>query len=225
MTRIREEAHRNLADLHHLKRGVLRLIANESVGFYLLPALLKAYRRLYPSVKIEVSQSRSQRIPGLILDQDIDFGFLSFAPSHKDLGTRRLFRDELALALPPDHPLALKGPLDLRQLGAEPFIGHMAQTPNRIQLNDLFEREQVPLNFVMELSSLETIKDFVRAREGLAILPRLCLEKELAAGTLVSPPVRGMVIGRDVRLVFRESRTHSPAGAAFLDLVNQAYPE
>jgi DNA-binding transcriptional LysR family regulator len=225
LVRLREDAHRNLADLHHLKRGVLRVAANESVSFYVLPPLLMAFRRAFPSVKIEVFQSPSQRIPGLLLDQDLDFGFLSFAPAHRDLATRRLFRDELALALYPDHPLACRGPLELHQLGPEHFIAHMAQTPNREQLTDLFTREQVPLRIVMELSSLETIKDFVKAKEGIAILPRMCLEREVAARELVCPVVRGMVIGRDVRLVFRGSRTHSPAGAAFLDLVNREYPE
>jgi DNA-binding transcriptional LysR family regulator len=225
MMRMREEAHRNLADLRHFKRGVLRLAANESVSFYVLPPLLRAFRKAFPSVKIEVFQSPSQRIPGLLLDQDLDFGFLSFSPIHRDLATRLLFRDELALALFPGHPLAGRGTVELQQLGTENFIAHMAQTPNRGHLTDLFEREQVPLRIVMELSSLETIKDFVRAREGIAILPRMCLEKELASGELVSPTVRGLGIGRDVRLVFRASRAHSPAGAAFLDMVSREYPE
>ena len=225
MVRMREEAHRNLADLRHFKRGVLRLAANESVSFYVLPPLMRAYRKAFPSVKIEVFQSPSQRIPGLLLDQDLDFGFLSFSPVHRDLVTRLLFRDDLALALYPGHPLAAQSTVDLQQLGTENFIAHMAQTPSRGHLTGLFEREQVPLRITMELASLETIKDFVQAKEGIAILPRLCLQRELASGALLSPAVRGMNIGRDVRLVFRASRPHSPAAAAFQDLVFREFPE
>ena len=224
MVRMREEAQRNLSELRHFKRGVLRLAANESVSFYVLPPLMKAFRRAFPSVKIEVFQTPSQRIPGLLLDQDLDFGFLSFTPVHRDLVTRLLFRDDLALALYPGHPLASQSAVDLQQLGTETFIAHMAQTPSRVNLTNLFDREQVPLRIVMELSSLETIKDFVQAKEGIAILPRMCLHRELASGELISPAVRGMSIGRDVRLVSRGSRPPSPAAAAFQDLVNLEFP-
>jgi DNA-binding transcriptional LysR family regulator len=112
----------------------------------------------------------------------------------------------------------------LQQLGGEKFIGHLAQTPSRKRLLDLFAREGAPLGIVMELSSLETIKDFVKGGDGIAILPRMCCERELAAGELVSPPVRGLAIGRDIRVVFPRSHTHSPAAAAFLALLGRHFP-
>jgi DNA-binding transcriptional LysR family regulator len=225
MARLRQDAFHTLENLRHFKRGVLRLAVNESVGHYVLPPLLRAFRRAYQAIKIEVIHSPSSGIPALLMDQDVDFGFLSFAPVHKDLATRLLFRDELALALFPGHPLASHKVVDLEMLGKESFIAHLAQTPTRTHLIDYFARERVPLRIVMELSSLETIKDFVKAGEGIALIPRMSLRKELESGELVSPPVRGMAIGRDVRIVYRASRSHSIAGKAFLDLVGREFPE
>lgn len=225
MTRLRQDAFHTLENLRHFKRGVLRLSASESVCNYVLPPLLRSFRRAYQAIKIEVLQTPSSAIPGVLLDQDVDFGFLSFAPIHKDLTTRLLFRDELALAVFPSHPLASHRVVDLEQLGRESFIAHLAQTPSRTHLVDLFARERVPLRIVMELSSLETIKDFVKAGEGIALIPRMCLKRELESGELASPVVRGMAIGREVRLVHRSSRTHSIAGKAFLDLVCREFPE
>jgi len=115
--------------------------------------------------------------------------------------------------------------VDLKQLGRESFIAHLAQTPTRTHLIDFFARENVPLRIVMELSSLETIKDFVKAGEGIALIPRMCMERELKFGELVSPPVKAMAIGRDVRIVHRASRSHSMAGKAFLDLICKEFPE
>jgi DNA-binding transcriptional LysR family regulator len=225
MDKLRQDAFHTLENLRHFKRGVLRLAANESVSYYVLPPLLRAFRKAYQAIKIEVIQSTSGGIASLLLDQDVDFGFLSFAPVHKDLATRLLFRDELALAVFPGHPLASHRSVDLEQLGRESFIAHMAQTPTRSHLLDLFAREHVPLRIVMELSSLETIKDFVKAGEGIALIPKMCFTKELAAGELFSPLVKGMSIGREVRLVYRNSRSHSIAGKAFLDLVCKEYPD
>lgn len=225
LLRLREESLHALDNLQHFKRGVLRLAASESVSQYVLPPLLRAFRKAYQAIKIEVVQSSSSGIPALLMDQDMDFGFLSFAPAHKDLSTRLLFRDELALALYPDHPLAGQKVVDLTQLGRESFIAHLARTPTRTRLIDLFARERVPLKIVMELSSLETIKDFVKAGEGIALIPRMTFRRELEAGELVSPAVRGLAIGRDVRLVYRPARTQSIAGKAFLELLDQEFPE
>jgi DNA-binding transcriptional LysR family regulator len=225
MVHLRQDAFHTLENLRHFKRGVLRLAANESVSLYVLPPLLRAFRRAYQSIKIEVIHSPSSGIPALLLDQDVDFGFLSYPPVHKDLTTRLLFRDELVLVLFPGHPLASHKVVELEQLGRESFIAHLAATPTRTHLLDFFARERVPLRIVMELSSLETIKDFVKAKEGIALIPRMSVKRELEAGELVSPPVRGMAIGRDVRIVHRASRSHSMAGKAFLDMVVREFPE
>jgi len=224
MIQLREDARRSLDELRHHKRGVLRLAANESVCAYVLPPLLKAYRLALPSVKIEVQQHPSNGVPTLLEEQDVDFGFLSFTPVQHNLVSRLLFRDELALVVYPAHPLAKSQSVAMQQLGGEKFIGHLASTPSRQRLLDLFIREGAPLGMVMELSSLETIKDFVKAGDGIAILPRMCCEKELAAGELVSPQVRGMAIGRDIRVVFPRNRTHSPAATAFLALLGRHFP-
>lgn len=224
MVQLRDEARRALQDLRTFKRGVLRLAANESVCAYVLPPLLKAFRQACPGVKIEVIQCPSNDIARLLEEQDIDFGFLSFTPVQHDLVSRLLFRDEQALAVFPGHPLARARSVVLGQLVRERFIAHLVDTPGRRRLIDHFVREGVPLNIVMELSSLETIKDFVKAGEGLAILPRMCMTRELAAGELFSPRIRGMAIGREIRVVYPRDRTHSPAGAAFLTLLEKQFP-
>jgi DNA-binding transcriptional LysR family regulator len=224
MVQLREDAKRALEELRNHKRGVLRLAANESVCNYVLPPLLKAFRQALPAVKIEVMQCPSNGISSLLEEQDVDFGFLSFSPVQHDLVSRLLFRDELALVVYPSHPLARAKSVLLQQLGSEKFVAHMAETPSRKRLLDLFAREGVPLGIVMELSSLETIKDFVKAGDGIAILPRMCCARELAAGELCSPQVRGMAIGRDIRVVYQRTRTHSPAAAAFLSMIGRHFP-
>ena len=225
MVQLREDAQRTLDELRDFKRGVLRLAANESVGNYLLPPLLKTYRSTFPSVKIEVQQCPSNGIASLLVgEQDVNFGFLSFTPVQHDLVSRLLFRDELVLVVYPGHPLARSRSVTLPQLAREKFVAHLAKTPSRNRLVDLFAREGVPLGIVMELSSLETVKDFVKDGEGIAILPRMCCARELAAGELCSPQVRGMAIGRDIRVVYPRNRTQSPAAAAFLALLGRHYP-
>ena len=86
-------ATRVMAERQNGKRGVLRLAANGLLCDYLLPPVLETFRQGHPKAKLEVVQLPAAGIPTAMLDQDFDFGFLSFAPSQADLEARVLFRD------------------------------------------------------------------------------------------------------------------------------------
>ncbi len=205
-------------------KGVLRLTGNGFLCDYLVPELIEAFRREYPAAMIEVVHCPASGIPSLLLDQDLDFGFLSYAPGHRDLESRILFRDDLVLAVPASHPLATSSSVPLRQLGGLTFVAHAARTPSRKRLDYLFGQEGIKLQVALELPGLEAIKRFVTSGAGVTILPRLCLGRELGEGLLVSPPIKATPIGRDIRVAFRRSRARSPLADAFLDLLARRYP-
>ncbi len=217
MLHLWDGAVRALADRRSGQRGVLRLAANGLLCDYLQPPLLEAFRQDHPHAKIELTQCPASGIPSALLDQDLDFGFLSFAPSHRDLETQALFRDDLVLAVPPRHPFARFAQVSFQQIAGEPFLAHSAASPSRKRLDYQFGQEGVAPRIAMELPSLEAIKRFVAAGAGIAILPRLCLERELQDGTLVAPRMKSHPIGRDIRMAWRRTRGASPLAGDFLD--------
>ena len=74
----------------------------------------------------------------------------------------------------------------------------------------------------VELPSLEAIKRFVEMGNGVALVPGLTVEKELAAGTLARVRVAELQIERKLRLVYRRNASLSHAALAFLKVV-EAY--
>ena len=214
---------RVMSERRNGKRGVLRLAANALLCDYLLPPVLEAFRQGHPKAKLEVVQCPAAGIPSALLDQDLDFGFLSYAPVHKDLEAQVLFRDDLVLAVAPGHPMARSASVSCQQLAGENFLAHAAKTPSRKRLEYLFGQEGVQMRVGMELPSLEAIKRFVASGVGVTILPRVCLASEVAEGRLASPPLKGTPIGRDIRVVFRPSRNRSPLATDFLALLNQRF--
>ena len=198
---------------------VLRLAANRLLCDYLIPALVEAFRQNHPRAKIEVVQCPASDLPTALLDQDLDFGFLSFLPRHLDLGGQMLFRDDLALLVAPSHSLAAASLVTCPQLAGETFLAHSARTPSRQRLEYQFSQEGVQFKVAMELPSLEAIKHFVACGAGVTILPRICAEKELLEGSLISPPMKVQPIDRDIRVAFRRSRKPSILGAAFLTML------
>ena len=162
-------------------------------------------------------------IPAALLDQDLDFGFLSYPPANRDLETQTLFRDELVLAMAPGHPLARAEAVTWQQLAREPFLAHAARTPSRTRLDYQLGQEGIALKGAMELPSLEALKRFVAAGAGFAILPRLALGRELAEGSLASPRLKGIPIARDIRVAYRRSRAQSNLAGSFLSLLSRRY--
>jgi DNA-binding transcriptional LysR family regulator len=217
-------AQRVMTERQNGKRGVLRLAANGLLCDYLLPPVLEAFRKDHPKAKLEVIQCSATGIPSALLDQDFDFGFLTYAPSHRDLETQVLFRDELVLAMAPSHPLASYSSLGLQQLQNEAFLAHSPESPSRKRMEYQFGQEGIAMKVAMELPGLESLKRFAAAGAGVAILPRLCMQRELEEGSLVSPRLKGVPIGRDIRVAFRRTRTPSALASSFLDLLVRRYP-
>jgi DNA-binding transcriptional LysR family regulator len=68
----------------------------------------------------------------------------------------------------------------------------------------------------IELPTLQAIKRFVAMGNGVALLPAISVENELARGELVRIPVRELRLHRKLRLVYREAASLSHAARAFL---------
>ncbi len=216
---LRDEAKAAVGELKGMHRGRLAIGANESTSLYLLPPLLLAFRRRYPGVKIEVYRNVSERIPSEVIERNLDCGFLTYDPVVSALRSRIVHRDQLVLVVAPGHRLAGRKDVTVPELGRETFVAHNARTPARTQVFELFARHQTPLNITIELSTLETIKEFVARRAGAAILPRLALRGALESGELVEVPVDGLRIEKVTRVVYRSEEGLSHAARAFLSLL------
>ena len=68
---------------------------------------------------------------------------------------------------------------------------------------------------------VETIRPMVQANEGVAFLPRMCVEPDIARRTLREVTVKELKLARQIRLVYPARRGLSHAARAFLDLVKR----
>jgi len=207
-----------LAELRDNATGRLLIGANESATLYLLP-LISRYRRLYPRVKVQVRRSQSSKIPTEIVEGDLELGVVSYEPNDDRLTSRIIFTDHLACVVSPKHRLARRRSVTIADLGMETFIGHIVVSPYKEVVVREFERLKVPLNRDVEMPTVEAIRKMVQRNEGISFLPRMCVEDEIAQGTLREIQVKGLMAERKIRLVHPAGRTLSHAARAFLALL------
>lgn len=214
----RSEALSAIDSLRQLERGKLAIAANEFTCIFLLP-LLHEFRRLHPMVHVCVQRSLASRVPGEVLNRNSEMGVITFRPENPELKSIVVYRDELAFLVPPQHPLARAKVAHIRQLGAEMFVAHNVPSPYRQKVLETFSKKKVPLNMDVELPSIEAIKKFVAAGNGVALLPMITVEDEVRRGELAHVAVPELKFERKLRIVYRKNVVLSHAGRALLTIV------
>ncbi len=213
-----ENALRELRDNY---AGRLSIGANESTSLYLIQHIQR-YRRLFPKVKVQVRRTLSSKIPSQLLDGELELGVISYDPGDDHLISQTIFTDRLALVVSPEHRFADRQEVSITELDMETFIAHNVLSPYREIVLREFQRHKVPLNMDVEMPTVETIRMMVQANEGVAFLPRMCVEQEIAQGLLREIRVRELNVERKIRLVYPGRRALSHAAKAFLEVVKNA---
>lgn len=218
---LRDEALTHIKELQSLEDGRVRIGANESAGNYLLPRLVQNFRRKYPKVRVDITRQNSRQLIHDIRDNMVDIALISFSPDDKDLEATAVMKDELVLIASPDHPIAKKGKLSVRDLANESFIAHTVTSQSRQKVVEAFRSSDTPLRIVMEVAMIETIKKLVAMKLGLAFVPEMSVQDEMQREELMRVPLEGFQYERTLWLARRKTDSHSHAAQEFAEMVLQ----
>jgi len=205
-----------LAELRDKSSGRLTIGANESCTLYLLNHI-ERYRRRYPKIKVQVRRSLSSKIPSELIDGDLELGILTYDPEDERLVSIDIFTDHLAFVVSPSHRFASRSEVSIAELGMETFIAHNVVSPYRAVVLREFQRHKVPLIMDLEMPTIEAIRKMVQRNEGVAFLPRMCVDEEIGQGILCEVNVKELHVDRKIRLVYPARRALSHAAQAFLE--------
>jgi DNA-binding transcriptional LysR family regulator len=207
-----------LSELRDKSSGRLTIGANESSTLYLLDHIEK-YRRKFPKIKVQIRRSLSSRIPTELIDGELELGILTYDPDDERLVTTVIYTDHLSFIVSPKHKLAGRAEVSITELGHETFIAHNVVSPYRALVVRAFQNQKVPLNMTVEMPTVEAIRKMVERDEGVAFLPRMCVEDEVRHGILREIKVTEMKVDRQIRLAYPARRALSHAAQAFVKLV------
>ncbi|MER7535957.1 LysR family transcriptional regulator [Streptomyces sp. NPDC097704] len=185
MTDLAEEARTAVAATAE-PSGPIAVGTMESLTSYRLPPLLEYFHHRYPKVRLTLRPTLGDETRKALRQGTYDVGFLMEPETeHEGLETEVLAPEPLSLVAPPDHPLVGRTDLTTADLAAAQLLG----TEPGCAYRDLFEAElrewEPPF---MEFGTIEATKRGVAAGLGVALLPRVTVAEELAAGVLAELP-------------------------------------
>lgn len=217
-----DAADRAIGELHGLRRGVLRLSGDTTVGIYVLPDLLGAFKSAHSGVDVRLDVGNRDHVYQRIFDGDADFAVVGRLPDRPSvpLTTEPFLPNELIAIVAPGHPLAQARRVSLERLAREPFIVREPGSGTRETADEVLSRAPDPIEIVMELASNGAIKRAVARGLGVAIVSRHSVSMELNLGMVVEVPVSGFPLHRQWHLVYPSGRRLGPIGTAFLEFVH-----
>ncbi|MEU2548613.1 LysR family transcriptional regulator [Streptomyces roseolus] len=200
--------------------GTITIGTMESLTTYRLPPLLEYVHHRHPAVRLSLRPTLGDATRQALRRGTYDLGFLMEAETaHEGLETEVLAPEPLALVAAPGHALAGRTGLAAADLAGTALVG----TEPGCAYRDLFEAELAgaggPRPEFLEFGTIEASKRAVASGLGIALLPRITVQEELASGALVAlgwePPFtlftqlawrRGKRLPAHVRLFVEQAR-------------------
>jgi DNA-binding transcriptional LysR family regulator len=209
-------AQRTLSDLSNLRRGTVSICASQTIGNYWLPPLLAQFHDRFPHLAVELRIASTAAVGRMVLDGDVDLGFVEGGCSDPALTSTEVEGDRLCVFVPPAHAWATSRPTAeallgggwvLREEGSgtrSEFIG--ALEAMGLDAEDLEVRLELPTN--------ESVRSAVMAGAGPGALSDLVVLEWLQNGALVRVPLD--MPRRAFRLLQHSERRLSRAAEMFV---------
>jgi DNA-binding transcriptional LysR family regulator len=199
--------------------GTLHVGASTGPSSTVVPVLLCEFQRDNPAVSVSLSISDTQSVVERVAERELELGVVGAARRHRGVVFEPFFRDEVVLAVPPDHAFANRT-VSLEQLREQPLIVMQEGAGVRQVIEDELRRAGVRLRDLeprLELGLQESVKAAVLAGYGVTFISRAAIAADVAAGTLATARVQGLDPARDISLVRSAGRSPTRAAEAFLD--------
>lgn len=219
MLGVLDEATVAIEEMRGIQRGSLRVGASTTVGIYLLPAALGAFKKLHPGLVISLEIGTRARVQEQVLRNELDLAVVGPALKDPELAIVPFISDELVVVAPAGHALTGRRNLSLKDLAGEPFVMREAASGSRWSLEKAARKAGAKLNVAMELGSNGAIKHAVESGLGLAVISRYACALELSSSRLVELDVRGFPIRRDWHIVHLRKRRLPASVTAFIDFL------
>ncbi|GAW94203.1 LysR family transcriptional regulator, partial [Calderihabitans maritimus] len=158
----------DIAELKGLVRGRLTIGASTIPGEYILPRYIGIFTANFPKVEVNMKVADSKKVVDMVLAREIDLGMVGTLFDERKLVSRPVLSDRLLLIASPEHPLAKREKVELKDILDYPFVlRERGSGTRRVMERGLEEAGISPgqIKLRMELGSTEAVKTAVE--EGL----------------------------------------------------------
>lgn len=209
-----------------LKRGVIRVGGSTIPGEYILPGVIGKFHEKFPGISVTITISDTSDIEKRVIGGELELGIVGSRSSNRILQVRRIWRDELVLAVSREHPWAAKRAVLPEELTGQPFILRERGSGTLRTAQEYLEKMNPAgtdaLHVVARFGSSTAVKEGIKAGVGVSIISSRAIKTELETGLLKAIRIKGFPMSRSFYLIRDKRRIASPSCQAMLDFLTHA---
>ena len=199
-------------------RGRLRLGASTTACQYILPAVLREFKESFPQCMISIEPGDSSRTLELLRSHRIDLAIMLQPENEEQCEFFPLFTDELMFLAGAMHPWARQGSVTRAEIPRQSYVLYNKGSTTYRLIEKYFREEDMVLNTIIDLGSMDAIKELVKLGVGLSIIAPWIAQKELQEKSVVALPLGKRKLKRNWGIVYWKTRRLSLAEETFLGL-------
>jgi DNA-binding transcriptional LysR family regulator len=208
-----------VADVADAEHGELRLWFLHTLGSWLVPALVGAYRAEHPAVRFRLAQRGTAALLAGFDGGDADLVLIGPRPAGRRFAWSRLVTEPLLLAVPPQHRLAGRTSVRLEEIADDPFVAVRPGNALRALTDGLCRAAGFEPRIAFEGDEVATLRGLVAAGLGVALLPPPRVAAEAVMTVTPHLRVRDDGCERELGLVWDPQRAETPVVEAFRTFV------
>jgi LysR family cys regulon transcriptional activator len=222
-----ERAERVLSEIQGIERatadwrardaGELRIATTHTQARYVLPPVVKAFRKRYPAVRLSLMQGSPSQITQMVVDREVDFAIATeVADERPELRTLEGFEWQHVVIAPARHPV-LMAPLTLESLVRHPIVTYVEEFAGRRRIDRAFAQAGLRPDIVLAAIDSDVIKTYVSIGMGVGIMAEMASDPghDRSLRTLPAAALFGM---NRVRLAVRKDAFLRGFATAFIEL-------
>jgi DNA-binding transcriptional LysR family regulator len=162
--------------------GIIRIGVSETLVHTWLPRFIKTVKDRYPALLLEFEVDISPSLRARLSAQEIDLAFLLGPLTESEVSTRMLCTYPVVFVASP--ALGIPDPATISDLASMPIITFPRKTQPYEVLKSLFRGNDLAGANLNTSASLATVRHLALEGLGIAVIPRVIVKQDLAAGTL-----------------------------------------
>lgn len=200
-------------DFTQLKKTKLKLGIMCTIAPTQLIELISSIHDRHPGVEVEINDSSARDLDRRLLDGDLEVAIYCLPDREPDerVHVMPLFREQMMIVLPPQHPLAGKNSIRVKDLHGQSYLNR-ANCEFNGYAGQFFREQGVVCETVYRSERDDWILAMIRSGLGFGFMPEYTVtDPNVVARPLIEPE-----FWRNVNLATVRGRPHSPAVGALV---------
>lgn len=190
----RERVRLEIDDLKGLRRGHIRITTIDGIVAGPLSHATSSFRKLHPGVTIGLRSTGTEMVTKAVREGEADVG-IAYQPTPVE-GINIILRllDPLLLVVSPDHHLASRSSIDIREALDYPLALPESTFGIRMLINAACRAERIAFKPSLETNSIEALRGFALSGAGVTMLHGMSISREVEIGLLKGIPFRQPIL-------------------------------